>query len=42
MIALGLIAVKFPAVVGKYTKRFTLFNTILIVKMTGNLIKGRL
>ena len=42
MIALGLIVVKIPAVVGKYPEILTLFNTILIVIITGNLVKGRL
>ena len=42
MIALGLIFVKILAVVGKYPKSLTLFNAILIVKITGNLVKGRL
>ena len=42
MIALGLIVVKIPAVVGKYPEILTLFNTIFIVKITGNFMKGRL
>ena len=42
IISLGLIFVKIPAVVGKYPKSFTLFITILTVKITGNLMKGRL
>ena len=42
MIALGLIVVEIPAIVGKYTKSLTFFNIILIVEMIGNLVKGRL
>ena len=42
MIALGLIVVKIPAVVGKYPEILTLFNTIFIVKITGNFMKGGL
>ena len=39
MIALGLIVVKISFVVGDFPKRLKLFNTILIVKMTGKLMK---
>ena len=42
MIALGLIVVKIPAVVCKYPKNLIIFNTIFIVKIKGNLMKGRL
>ena len=42
MIFLGLIVVEIIAVVGDYPKSLKLFNTILIVKITGNLMKGRL
>ena len=42
MIALGLIVVKIPAVVGKYPKSLILFNTLLVLKMTGKLMKGGL
>ena len=38
----GVIFVEISAFVGKYPKSLTLFNTILIVKITGNLMKGRL
>ena len=42
MIALGIIVVEIPSIVGKYPKSLELFNTILVVKMTDGLMKSRL
>ena len=42
MIARGMIFSKIIAVVGKYPNRLTLFNTIFIFNITGNLMKGRI
>ena len=42
MVSLGIIVVEIPDVVENYPNSLTLYNTILIVKITGNLMKGRL
>ena len=42
MISQGQIFSKIPVVFGKYLKSLMLFNTILVVNITGNLMKERL
>ena len=42
IISMGLMVVKIPDVVGKNPKSLKLFNNILIFKIIGNLMKGRL